>query len=438
MLLAALLCLAPAAGAAAPTRPNVTTSTIAPGIQLIRIIRKRPPNRIKVLRVDVRRAPSIDIALAGAKGFGFRRTSRIAAGHGAVAAVNGTFTLGTGRPYSIFARNGDLKASPLLWSRAFSLAADEREFFMGHPRLRVAARSSLPSEVLDIARFNEAHLDRGELVAHSPVGGRFYRPPGYACSARLGGVGEIQRGSTEAMTTRPYVVRWVRCSRERLARRGGLVLSARRGTEQAAAIRALRPYEPLSIGWSVGWPGALDIMGGNPPLISDGHVVAPWSCGSHFCNRNPRTGIGMTADGDVLLATVDGRRPRWSVGMTLAGFARVFESLGAIEALNLDGGGSTTMVVRGRVLNRPSDARGERPVGSAILVHRADDVEREPAAGWTPSERAASVALATDAASTGGMLDAAARGVLGPRPRDLPGGLFGIVRTFRSRPPAPR
>jgi hypothetical protein len=84
--------------------------------------------------------------------------------------------------------------------------------------------------------------------------------------------------------------------------------------------------------------------------------------------RNPRTMAGVSAAGDVLLVTVDGRQPGYSVGLSFAEEAAVMRALGAVEALNLDGGGSTTMVAGGRLLGRPSDATGERPIGDGLLV----------------------------------------------------------------------
>jgi hypothetical protein len=85
-------------------------------------------------------------------------------------------------------------------------------------------------------------------------------------------------------------------------------------------------------------------------------------------HRNPRTMAGVTAGGDVLLVTVDGRQPGYSVGLSFAEEAAVMGALGAEDALNLDGGGSTTMVAGGQLLGRPSDTTGERPVGDALLV----------------------------------------------------------------------
>ena len=83
--------------------------------------------------------------------------------------------------------------------------------------------------------------------------------------------------------------------------------------------------------------------------------------------RAPRTAIGITGDQKLLLVTVNGRQPNISVGMTLHELGNLLLELGALQAMNLDGGGSTTMVIRNLVLNLPSDGK-ERPVGNSIVV----------------------------------------------------------------------
>ncbi len=83
--------------------------------------------------------------------------------------------------------------------------------------------------------------------------------------------------------------------------------------------------------------------------------------------RHPRTIVGADADGFIWLGVVDGRRTE-SIGMSFADLQRLCDRLNLRDALNLDGGGSTTMVVKGRVVNRPSDAIGPRPVSDALLV----------------------------------------------------------------------
>ena len=68
------------------------------------------------------------------------------------------------------------------------------------------------------------------------------------------------------------------------------------------------------------------------------------------------------------MVTVDGRQPAHSVGMNLPELAQFLLEMGALEAMNLDGGGSTTMFLDGKLVNKPSDKEGERSVGDAILV----------------------------------------------------------------------
>lgn len=70
----------------------------------------------------------------------------------------------------------------------------------------------------------------------------------------------------------------------------------------------------------------------------------------------------------MLLATVDGRQPVMSVGMSLPELAGLLLEFGVLDAINLDGGGSTAMVVNGKLVNNPSDPTGERPVSDAILI----------------------------------------------------------------------
>jgi len=84
--------------------------------------------------------------------------------------------------------------------------------------------------------------------------------------------------------------------------------------------------------------------------------------------RHPRTLIGVDRHGAIWLAAIDGRQPDQSVGMTFADLQRLCDRLELTDALNLDGGGSTTMVVKGRVVNQPVDGKEGRAVGDAILV----------------------------------------------------------------------
>jgi hypothetical protein len=116
------------------------------------------------------------------------------------------------------------------------------------------------------------------------------------------------------------------------------------------------------------------IIGGWPRILRDGENVAGEAAtieGTLSRNaeaRHPRTAVGFSRDSSTLiLLTVDGRSEN-SGGMTLVELANVMRELGAWQAMNFDGGGSTTMVVEGKVVNHPSDKEGERAVGNAVLV----------------------------------------------------------------------
>ena len=70
----------------------------------------------------------------------------------------------------------------------------------------------------------------------------------------------------------------------------------------------------------------------------------------------------------MLLVAVDGRAPGYSVGASFEESVEIMDSLAAEEAVNLDGGGSTGMTLGKRLVTRPSDTTGERPIGDAIVV----------------------------------------------------------------------
>ncbi|MBX7053582.1 MAG: phosphodiester glycosidase family protein [Pyrinomonadaceae bacterium] len=114
-----------------------------------------------------------------------------------------------------------------------------------------------------------------------------------------------------------------------------------------------------------------DMIAGVPQLIKNGIIDITWeqekTTKAFVETRHPRTAVAKLKDGKFLMITVDGRSEA-SGGIGLQDLAEYLLSLGAIDAMNLDGGGSTTMFVSGKVVNQPSDKEGERKVSDAILV----------------------------------------------------------------------
>ena len=432
----------PAVGA---TRFTRSVKNIAPGLDLISILDRRGPNRIRVLRVDPSTALTLDLALARDRLPGRETTSDMARRNGALAAINGTYGLPWGRPIGLFVQDSYLKTSPLVWGNAFSLSRAERLSYVGHPDLHVRLTGLLSQTELVIDKWNESGPIKEKVGAYSPEGGRYVAPPKDACSARLVETDHARWNSSEDGVVRWYAVEEVRCARRPLSRRGGVVVAARRTSKAAKQISSLMVGEMVELSWALGWPGVTDAIAGNPVLVADGRNVA-YDCSSYFCDRHPRTGVGVTSNGQILLATVDGRQPGYSVGMTLLQFARLFRALDATTALNIDGGGSTTMVVKDSLVNSPSDAGGERAVSSSILILPAEDpgepflypsspVDQllakspEPPDDVGPPE-AASDPSVLDPASTGGLLDAQRRGDLSLPAGELSHSLLRIAKRF--------
>ncbi len=122
------------------------------------------------------------------------------------------------------------------------------------------------------------------------------------------------------------------------------------------------------------------VVNGGPRLLEDGEpeitafaegFVYPENPEFYYRfgeRRNPRTLAGTTSGGDLLLVAVDGRRPGYSVGASFEESAGIMDALRSDEAVNLDGGGSTGMTVEQRLVTRPSDTTGERPIGDAVVV----------------------------------------------------------------------
>jgi hypothetical protein len=119
-----------------------------------------------------------------------------------------------------------------------------------------------------------------------------------------------------------------------------------------------------------GWDTVGDAIGGGPVLVRSGRPVYRANEAfetSLLAPRHPRTAVGQTADGRILLVAVDGRQSGYSVGMTTFEMAQTLVRLGAVRAMQLDGGGSTTLAFDGKILNRPSGST-ERPISTALML----------------------------------------------------------------------
>ena len=287
-----------------------------------------------------------------------RRSADVAGG------VNADFFLFTppGVPTNLLVSRGRVVTGP---SSAPVLAFDS----LGAPHLatfRVDGSVTTTSGRFAIAAWNRA----------APSGIALYDDAWGAATDTLSGgvevvVDALETGRVVAIDTLTTGVP-IRPGHAVLIGRGVEARSALLGLRVGDSVRmqvALRPFHPM------------EALGGRPLLLRDSAVVAGIDSGGgpgFATGRHPRTAVGIARDGRrLLLAVVDGRQKPYSDGMTLRELAGVMRALGARDAINLDGGGSTTLVYAEaenaatlRIANRPSDATGERPVGDALAIVR--------------------------------------------------------------------
>jgi hypothetical protein len=357
---------APPAGPAETRRSEI----VGPGVEHIEIRRGDSsvgigPDRwtVHVLVADPSRT-RLGLGRAHGKGVGTETTSSIVRRLGALAGVNGGYfrTEGPyrGEPAGIVISAGKVLSEP--YRKRPGLAVSNRG-----PRTRLAVVDvGLRAEVVSgksarrrIDGLNRPRLD-DELILFTPEfdGTTMTGPNGAEAVVEKGRVSAVRDGRGDAAIPP-----------------GGAVLSAHGAA--AGWLRAnLAPGAKVELRTDAQLtprPGFAPefVIGGGPRLVASGAAAAidPALYNPGFADaRHPRTAVGVRADGRLLLVTVDGRQPERSVGMTIAELASLLLELGAVEAINMDGGGSTTMVVRDKVVSSPSDLTGERAVGDALLL----------------------------------------------------------------------
>lgn len=417
---------APAVTGATPAAVTVTKSALAPGLTYRKIQDPAGPWTLHVLTVDPSRRISLDTVAAAPSMGRWARTSAMAADAGALAAINGDFSVWPGHPSHPFAMDGALQTTGLRAGVTFGIRQDETASSIRHATPHIWAKDLSRRQGIGVASWNMGAPTAQGIAGFTSYGGEQRTPPARSCSVQLRPSAKLRWTQEGTGVSRDYTVKARRCRDAAMeVRPGNVVLSSRLTGAGATWIKGLKRAGTVRVSWDAGMPGTLDVIGGNPRLVKGGRVMVSSTCATWFCRRNPRTAIGVTATGRVLLVVVDGRTTD-SVGMTLFGLATTMKSLGAVSAINLDGGGSATMWIRGQgVVSRPSDRSGERPVTNALVVlPGADAGEPVPLAyqrgsalalpgvggvvsssvSWAEGQ-AAMDAAASDPASTGGLMD---------------------------------
>jgi hypothetical protein len=376
----------------AQSRPvdTLVAREVAPGVVYRKVADSRGPWMTHLLRVDLRRGNlAIQHVRAHDQLRSRERTSDMAkrltaAGVDVLAAVNADFfDLASGE-------NENNQVIEAEWWKGLKVTDSPYDSFdNAHAQLAIDSRGRpmIDRFVLDGHAWAHGAVTPIMTVNFSQPGtmeGTALYTPRYGETTR--------RDSTRATVEAPM---------ERVGRRGDTLLYVRRGAVSShsgsaipangavlaafgaglrvAEVKALAEGDTVRVLLST-LPrtsnGAMPrtIIGGWPRILRDGVDVTRDAAtleGTLSRNaelRHPRTAVGFSRDGATLyLFVVDGRSEN-SGGMTLAELARAMRAAGAWQAMNFDGGGSTTMLVGSQVVNVPSDSAGERTVGNALFV----------------------------------------------------------------------
>ena len=351
--------------------------TLQDGIEYAEIKRgtETEPVKINLLRLDLTKV-RLDVVHAMDAAIGTETTSSIATRHGAIAAINaGFFRLDK----SIFAgdaagvlmidgkllsESSDYLSKPGLSRIALMISNKPKQTQVFIERMRVTNMIFTKRKIFSVG----VNRERGEndrvifTKSFSPTA--LTDNNGVEFIIRNNKVAQILDGKgNNAIPKNGYILSVSGDLREEALN------FLRIGVKAKIKLGGSSPYKIYSA------PEFLfqaeDIIGGVPQLIRNGKTEITWeqekSSKSFVETRHPRTAVAKLKDGKFLMATVDGRQ-KDSVGMNLNELAALLLELGATDAMNLDGGGSTTMFLGGKVVNKPSDKEGERKVSDAILV----------------------------------------------------------------------
>ena len=280
----------------------------------------------------------------------------------AIAGINGDFFPMQGSPLGCMLRDGELLALPYPDRSTFGWGPGTAQV----STLTFQGTAKLPSGAVTLKSLNREAGENDLVLQTAFAGYSLSKSPGthviFAASGFLrpgvdatGTVRRIEQGKTSVKL--------------------GDGEWALTGTDaQITALNKLKEGDQVTVGFSLGGVDLLkirNIVGGGPGLLRDGRpsldVVREQFANSFASDRHPRTAIGFNREGDVWLVVVDGRSPT-SRGASLGELTDVMIGLGCTDAMNLSGGGDTTLAVLGLVLNHPSDGGEERPLANAVLL----------------------------------------------------------------------
>jgi hypothetical protein len=349
-----------------------TITTVGPGFKLYSVVKTSGPFNIRILEIDISQTGNkIEGVLAkDVLGTGFEKTSSMASrknktGHIVIGAINGDF-FGISEPNNPYT----FLTGSMVQNKEYSFGRTNSRPLFG---MRVNKKPLIENMGLTATLYAKNNTNRNvnsingsrdtnTLVLYNRYFGISTKTNAIGTEVKLKPITNFQTNVNQKY----IVLQKVEASGNMTIAPGDYILSGNgTGAVFLNSNININDTVEIKIGTNPNRGSILELIGGYPILVINGQKPTSFP----NADVHPRTAIGFNQDSTkVFFVTVDGRQPTLSVGMSYDQLATYLLSIGCYQAVNLDGGGSTTMVVRGAIVNSPSDAGGERSVGNALLA----------------------------------------------------------------------
>jgi len=309
-----------------------------------------------VARISPDQDISLRVALADFQIFKRLPLSKLAKKYNAIAAINGAFFSWNGQPLGTIIINHKIVSLPV-YKRSVFCITDNSKWFITTPEIDpyfIYKKKKYKIDGINQKKFEDS------LIIYTPEFGRRTNTDSIGLEIAM-----IKDRVIELSTRNSYIPP------------DGYVISIHDDDllDEFSDMRFMDKVE-FQISLEEKMKDVRYAIGGGPRLVKDSEIdvrdVQEKFKPNLVIQKAPRTGIGIDKNGNIIMAVVDGRQKGYSIGLSLKEFARFMHSLGCIDAMNLDGGGSTTMVIDDSLINRPSDGQ-ERELNGAIIIEKRAD-----------------------------------------------------------------
>lgn len=324
------------------------------GVKHVRMIRhyNNRPVRINIVELSTGVNKNLSVVPAIASNTLASRTkiSNIAKRERAIVAINGGyFKPQTGVPLGTLMINKKVYTGPIYDRVAMGI------FDEGYAMARVKLKASVDTNIggLKLDNINQPRMLSTHTIVYTRDWGKTT-----PISPKYGAQLVVENGKLVKISQNSV----------QIPENGFVIVAPSKKLEQIAKAKKFN----LNVEINPEWKEVNHIVSGGPYLVRGGEIYIDMTEQklSAIGGRNPRTAIGYTKDNHLIMLTADGREGS-SIGLTLFELANLMKEFGCVNAMNLDGGGSTVMYVQGQVVNKPAE-QGGIPLSHTLMVSLKD------------------------------------------------------------------